>query len=97
MSGGQNSSIALAAVFYPAEIRGTGVGWALGMGRLGGIAGPSVVGLLLNAHWQPEQIFYGSAVMILCAAVSVLLMGRLYGARKRRKSLTGNKGVVAAS
>jgi AAHS family 4-hydroxybenzoate transporter-like MFS transporter len=94
VSGGQKSAIALAAVFYPAEIRSTGVGWALGIGRLGGIAGPSVVGLLLNAHWLPEQIFYGSAVMILCAAVGVLMMGRLYGVRKQPKSLAGREGIM---
>ncbi|HEY4072924.1 MAG TPA: MFS transporter [Herbaspirillum sp.] len=96
VSGGQKSSIALAAVFYPAEIRSTGVGWALGVGRLGGIAGPSVVGLLLNAHWQPEQIFYGSAVMILCAAAGVLMMGRLYGSRQQRKSLPGREAIMTS-
>jgi AAHS family 4-hydroxybenzoate transporter-like MFS transporter len=37
ISGGQKSVIALAAIFYPAPIRSTGVGWALGIGRLGSI------------------------------------------------------------
>ena len=44
ISGGQKSVIALSAIFYPAPIRSTGVGWALGIGRLGGIGGPLLVG-----------------------------------------------------
>src|SRR6202051_818218 len=41
MVGGQIAANALAATFYPTSIRATGVGWALGIGRVG-----SVVGLL---------------------------------------------------
>lgn len=78
VSGGQKSIIALAAVFYPTEIRSTGVGWALGIGRLGGIAGPSVVGLLISAHWTPTDIFYGGGAMILFGGCCIFLMGRLY-------------------
>ena len=78
VSGGQKSIIALAAVFYPTDIRSTGVGWALGIGRLGGIAGPSVVGLLISAHWTPTGIFYGGGAMMLFAGCCIFLMGRLY-------------------
>ncbi|MFZ6649334.1 MFS transporter [Undibacterium sp. TJN25] len=81
VSGGQKSVIALAAVFYPTEIRSTGVGWALGIGRLGGIAGPSVVGLLIGAHWTPTEIFYGGGVMIFVACLCVFAMGRLYAGK----------------
>src|ERR1019366_5121236 len=34
--GGQTSLIVLAGTFYPTFIRATGVGWGLGIGRLGG-------------------------------------------------------------
>lgn len=81
VSGGQKSAIALAAVFYPTEIRSTGLGWALGIGRLGGIAGPAVAGMLFSAHWLPAQLFYLAALMMLCAGAAVFGMGRLYGAR----------------
>jgi hypothetical protein len=36
---------ALAASFHPTSIRSTGVGWALGVGRIGSIAGPLVAGV----------------------------------------------------
>ena len=39
--GGQIAANALAAGFYPTSVRATGVGWALGIGRIGSIVGPS--------------------------------------------------------
>ncbi|PXW24847.1 MFS transporter [Paraburkholderia caballeronis] len=81
ISGGQKSVIALAAVYYPQSLRSTGVGWALGLGRLGGIAGPLVAGMLYAAHWTPAEIFAFSAWPVLAAAVGVFAMGRVYGAR----------------
>jgi AAHS family 4-hydroxybenzoate transporter-like MFS transporter len=92
VSGGQKSVIALAAVFYPTETRSTGVGWALGIGRLGGIAGPSVVGLLLAAHWTAGQVFTGAALMILCAAIAVFMMGRLYAPGGKREPASDHAG-----
>jgi len=81
VSGGQKSAIALGAVFYPTDIRSTGLGWALGIGRLGGIAGPAVAGMLIGAHWLPASLFYLAAGMMLCAGIAVFAMGRRYGAR----------------
>src|SRR5258707_2275070 len=48
MVGGQIAANALAAGFYPTSIRSTGVGWALGIGRVGSIIGPLVGGPRLN-------------------------------------------------
>lgn len=84
VSGGQKSAIALGAVFYPTDIRSTGLGWALGIGRLGGIAGPAVAGMLIGAHWLPANLFYLAAGMMLCASAGVFAMGRRYGARAGR-------------
>src|SRR3954453_4368831 len=47
--GGQIAANALAATFYPTSVRATGVGWALGIGRVGSIVGPLVGGALLTA------------------------------------------------
>jgi MFS transporter, AAHS family, 4-hydroxybenzoate transporter len=75
VSGGQKSVIALSAIFYPAPIRSTGVGWALGVGRLGGIGGPLLVGVLLGSHLQPASLFYAAAVPMLLAGVLVATLG----------------------
>ena len=45
--GGQIGANALTASSYPTPIRSTGVGWALGIGRIGSIIGPAIGGLLL--------------------------------------------------
>ena len=79
VSGGQKSVIALAAIFYPAPIRSTGVGWALGIGRLGGIAGPLLVGILLKMNLGPRLLFCYAAIPMLLAGVSVMFLGRRYG------------------
>jgi AAHS family 4-hydroxybenzoate transporter-like MFS transporter len=81
ISGGQKSVIALAAVYYPLNLRSTGVGWALGIGRLGGIAGPLIAGMLYSAHWTPAEIFRFSAWPVFVAGIGVFAMGRIYGSR----------------
>ncbi|WP_321795481.1 MFS transporter [Caballeronia sp. J97] len=80
ISGGQKSVIALAAIYYPSNLRSTGVGWALGIGRLGGIAGPLIVGVMYSAHWTPAEVFRVAALPVLVAGFAVFLMGRLSGA-----------------
>lgn len=54
---------------YPTTIRGTAVGTALSVGRLGAISGPLLGGLLVNAHLQPVWNF--------CAIAAVALLGML--------------------
>ncbi len=79
VSGGQKSVIALSAVFYPAPIRSTGVGWALGIGRVGGIGGPLLIGLLLSWHLSPGSLFYAASIPMLLAGLLVALLGWRYG------------------
>jgi MFS transporter, AAHS family, 4-hydroxybenzoate transporter len=79
ISGGQKSVIALAAIYYPSNLRSTGVGWALGIGRLGGIAGPLIVGVMYSAHWTPAEVFRIAALPVLVAGLAVFAMGRLSG------------------
>lgn len=81
VSGGQKSGIALSALFYPLSMRSTGVGWCLGISRVGGILGPLVVGWMLQRHVAPAEIFYWGAVPMLCAGVAVLAMGFVYRGR----------------
>lgn len=64
----------MTAALYPARVRNTGMGWALGIGRLGGIGGPWFGGVLLGLGWPPRQIFLFACVTALIAAVCVLLL-----------------------
>ncbi len=75
--GGQIGANVLAANLYPTFIRSTGMGWALGIGRVGAIVGPLLVGLLLARAWPAPTIFLMGAVPALVAALAVFAMGRM--------------------
>lgn len=75
--GGQIAANALAAAFYPTAVRATGVGWALGIGRVGSIVGPLIGGVLLAAKWTAASVFAAAAGAALCAALAAFLLSRL--------------------
>ncbi|HSK58333.1 MAG TPA: aromatic acid/H+ symport family MFS transporter [Actinomycetospora sp.] len=61
---------------YPAEGRGTALGTASGVGRLGAIAGPIIGGALLQAGVAYPWGFYVFALVAALGAVAVALVGR---------------------
>ena len=71
VQGAQAGLNALVASFYPTAIRSTGVGWALGGGRVGSIIGPVLGGIMLSMGWHARQIFLAGAIPALCAAVAI--------------------------
>jgi MFS transporter, AAHS family, 4-hydroxybenzoate transporter len=81
--GSQLGANAMAAAIYPARIRSTGVGWALGIGRLGGIAGPGLGGALLALDWPPKQIFlFACGPALIAASATILLTLKVSRSRK---------------
>jgi AAHS family 4-hydroxybenzoate transporter-like MFS transporter len=79
LSGGQKANNALSVHFYPTALRGTGLGWSLGIGRIGGVIGPFLAGVLLTAGWTPAELFYAASVPMLAGAIAIALMGQFYG------------------
>ena len=79
VQGAQAGMNALSAMYYPTVIRSTGVGWALGVGRIGSIVGPMIGGLMLSMAWSPQEIFMAGAVPAFCAAVAVFISGHWQG------------------
>jgi len=82
--GGQTASNALTAAFYPTPIRATGIGWALGVGRVGSILGPFLGGLLLSYGGTAKRVFWAAAIPPLiaaAAAASVWSLSRKDGQR----------------
>jgi MFS transporter, AAHS family, 4-hydroxybenzoate transporter len=69
----------LAAMYYPTVMRSTGVGWALGVGRVGAIVGPLIGGVMLGMAWTPRQIFLAGAIPAFISAVAVIVSGWLQG------------------
>jgi AAHS family 4-hydroxybenzoate transporter-like MFS transporter len=72
--GSQTGANATCGKLYPARMRTSGLGWALGIGRLGGIAAPVLGGYLLHSGMAPTHIFLSACLFALIAAVATGLL-----------------------
>ena len=72
--GGQPAVNALAASYYPTTLRSTGIGWSLGVGRIGSIIGPVLGGELIRLNWPNSTIFLVVAIPAIVSAVMVFSM-----------------------
>ena len=70
VQGGFVGLYAVAARLYPTEIRSTGVGFAMSAGRVGGIVGPFLGGLLIGAGLSMTANFMIFAIPTLLAGVA---------------------------
>lgn len=70
--GGQSVLYALAGHAYPTEVRGTGVGAAVAVGRLGSILGPLIAGQLFALGQSPSMLVSASIPLIVIAAAAAL-------------------------
>ncbi|NPT44020.1 3-(3-hydroxy-phenyl)propionate transporter MhpT [Paraburkholderia sp. 1N] len=72
--GGQSVLYALASSIYPTEVRGTGVGAAVAVGRMGSILGPLIAGQLLAIGQSATVLLSASIPLIAIAAVAAWLV-----------------------
>ena len=75
--GGQPAVNALAGTFYPTTLRSTGIGWALGIGRIGSVIGPVIGGQLIAMQWTNGSLFAAAAVPALISALMVVRLHRV--------------------
>ena len=61
---------------YPTIVRSSGSGMAAGIGRIGGIVGPLLVGHLLGANWSVTGIFGIFTASILIAIIAIIFLGK---------------------
>jgi MFS transporter, AAHS family, 4-hydroxybenzoate transporter len=64
--GGHYGVHSIASIYYPTAIRASGGGWATSIAKLGGIAGPTIGGILLQAGVPAIRTF---ALLTLCPAI----------------------------
>lgn len=69
LQGGFTGLYAVAAKLYPTELRSTGVGWAIGLGRFGAVLGPLAGGMLIAANVSMEHNFIIYAVPLILAGL----------------------------
>jgi MFS transporter, AAHS family, 3-hydroxyphenylpropionic acid transporter len=72
--GGQSVLYALASSLYPTEVRGTGVGAAVAVGRVGSILGPLIAGQLLAIGQGASVLLSASIPLIAIAAIAAWLV-----------------------
>ena len=74
IQGGFVGLYAVAARMYPTEFRTTGVGWAIGSGRLGGIIGPMLGGILIGMGLSMTTNFLIFAIPTALAGVITMYL-----------------------
>jgi len=79
--GGQPGINALATFVYPTQLRATGVGWCLGIGRAGSIVGPMAAAQLIAHQYTNESLFMFAAIP---AAFSSLMIAGMAKTPPRR-------------
>ena len=89
INGGQPSLNTISAIYYLTAIRATGVGWALGVGRIGAIIGPIVGGMLVAAQWSVPSVILANTVPAVIAAIAIVALRR-----KRAAETTASAGAV---
>ena len=87
--GGQTVTNAVSAIFYPTEIRSTGIGWATGIGRAGSIVGPAIAGVLLQISIPANDVILLAVVPALIAAAAAYSMDPI-----RHAFSTGEKALA---
>lgn len=73
--GGQPAINALSASYYPVSLRTTGVGWSIGIARLGSVIGPLFGGYLAKSL-VITHLFVIAAVPSLCVIMMLLVQAR---------------------
>lgn len=72
---------AIAARIYPTQIRTTGVGWAIGAGRVGAIVGPAAAGFILGSGVSISWTFIIFSVPVVLAGLAIAKLPLIPGQR----------------
>jgi MFS transporter, AAHS family, 4-hydroxybenzoate transporter len=83
VAGGQTAVNALSATYYPTDLRATGIGAGLGIGRIGAIIGPVVGGVLMSRHLPSQKLFLVAAIPALISAIVMVGMHWVLKAQKQ--------------
>jgi AAHS family benzoate transporter-like MFS transporter len=74
--------IAAVSNHYPGYLRGTALGWALGVGRLGAVTAPLVAGFLLNNGYGAGSLFVAFGIAAALASIlQVIIIAQGHGGR----------------
>jgi AAHS family 4-hydroxybenzoate transporter-like MFS transporter len=86
--GAQVGATALASMTYPVAMRATGLGWALGVGRVGSIVGPTIGGLMMATAADPRSVYLGCLLPVLLGMGAVAVLKRQAAPVRRAATAT---------
>ena len=81
-SGTQILIYGFVATYYRTNVRSAGVAWCAGFGRLGGIGGPLIGGLLIASGLALNSIFYVLTALAVLGALLTVVVPRATGRRR---------------
>ncbi|GIN74441.1 MFS transporter [Bacillus sp. J14TS2] len=79
--------------FYPREIRATGLSVTVGIGRIGAILAPVIIGLLLATNVAPQSAFMAFAIPSILGGVAFLFVQEKYGSFDKVLKSTSSRGL----
>lgn len=74
MNGCISGLYTLNPAIYAADIRSTGVGLSISVGRIGAILAPIAAGKLLDLGWDKQSLYEGVALVLLIAVCALALL-----------------------
>jgi AAHS family 4-hydroxybenzoate transporter-like MFS transporter len=77
---------AFTSTCYPDALRARGVGWGLGIGRIGSIASPLLGGAAIAAGMSVDSIISTLALPAVVCCVVMVLVSRLHAAGTARRA-----------
>jgi len=95
LTGGQSALYALAAKVYQKSMRGTGVGVAVAMGRIGSFIGPLLAGLIFSYSSSSSFVIGSSIPVIIIAAIAAIMLTNNISRRENLdKSMLGKNATT---
>ena len=90
INGSSAGLLAVTTISYPVDIRGSGIGWAYAVSKIGAMAAPAMGGFLLSRSWGVNQICSTNALVGLgVAAIILALQGYVAAVARGRVVATG--------
>jgi AAHS family benzoate transporter-like MFS transporter len=77
-NGGQGIANGYVGSYYPPAMRSTGIGYTYAVGRLGSMAGPTLMGILMSLHLSYQTNMLILAAPGIVAAICILLVRDKY-------------------
>ncbi len=96
INGSQTGTLAVTTVSYPSDIRGTGIGWAYAVAKIGAMGAPAVGGFMLSRNWSVSRICSTNSLVGLFVVLVVMVLHWHVAARARTAAVATAVGVAPA-